>query len=189
LVPGGLIFPDKATIYAAAIEDGDYKEERIGFWKDVYGFDYTPFQEIALAEPLVDTVELRAVISDPCPVFEFDLYTVQISDLAFSKSFQLKARRDDIVHAIISWFDIEFSKCHKPIRFSTGPHAKYTHWKQTVFYLQDELLIKNGESINGTLTSIPNKRNPRDLDIAISYDFFPDDHARSSQAALDYVMR
>lgn len=30
LAPGGLIFPDKAHIYMAAIEDGDYKEEKIG---------------------------------------------------------------------------------------------------------------------------------------------------------------
>jgi protein arginine N-methyltransferase 1 len=30
LNPGGLIFPDKATIYMAGIEDGDYKEEKIG---------------------------------------------------------------------------------------------------------------------------------------------------------------
>jgi protein arginine N-methyltransferase 1 len=26
----GLIFPDKATIFVAGIEDGDYKEEKIG---------------------------------------------------------------------------------------------------------------------------------------------------------------
>lgn len=30
LSPGGLIFPDKATLYIAGIEDGDYKEEKIG---------------------------------------------------------------------------------------------------------------------------------------------------------------
>lgn len=34
LVPGGKIFPDKATIYMAAIEDGEYKEDKIGCkWK------------------------------------------------------------------------------------------------------------------------------------------------------------
>lgn len=35
LEKGGLIFPDKATLYVAGIEDGDYKEEKIGcmFWK------------------------------------------------------------------------------------------------------------------------------------------------------------
>lgn len=30
LVKDGLIFPDKATIFMAGIEDGDYKEEKIG---------------------------------------------------------------------------------------------------------------------------------------------------------------
>ena len=30
LKPDGLIFPDKATIFMAGIEDGDYKEEKIG---------------------------------------------------------------------------------------------------------------------------------------------------------------
>jgi protein arginine N-methyltransferase 1 len=30
LVKDGLIFPDKATIYFAGIEDGEYKEEKIG---------------------------------------------------------------------------------------------------------------------------------------------------------------
>ena len=30
LVENGKIFPDKATIYMAAIEDGDYKDDKIG---------------------------------------------------------------------------------------------------------------------------------------------------------------
>jgi protein arginine N-methyltransferase 1 len=29
LVEGGMIFPDKATMYIGAIEDGDYKDEKI----------------------------------------------------------------------------------------------------------------------------------------------------------------
>lgn len=29
LAPNGLLFPDKATIFLAAIEDQDYKEEKI----------------------------------------------------------------------------------------------------------------------------------------------------------------
>jgi len=30
LAPKGLIFPDKATLFVAGIEDGSYKEEKIG---------------------------------------------------------------------------------------------------------------------------------------------------------------
>ena len=35
LVPGGKIFPDKATIYMAGIEDGDYKDDKIGCKDDL----------------------------------------------------------------------------------------------------------------------------------------------------------
>jgi protein arginine N-methyltransferase 1 len=30
LAPGGLIFPDQATLYVAGLEDADYKDEKIG---------------------------------------------------------------------------------------------------------------------------------------------------------------
>ncbi|KAJ3560583.1 hypothetical protein NP233_g10744 [Leucocoprinus birnbaumii] len=63
---GGLIFPDTATLYIAAIEDQEYKEEKINFWDNVYGFDYSCIKDIALREPLVDTVELKSVVTDPC---------------------------------------------------------------------------------------------------------------------------
>jgi len=171
LTPNGLIFPDKATIYMAAIEDGEYKEEKIGFWENVYGFDFSSIKSVALREPLVDTVDSKAIVTNPCLIKEIDIRTVKKSDLTFTVPFKLSAIRDDYIHAFIAWFDIVFSACHKPIRFSTGPHAKYTHWKQTVFYTSDAITIKNGETITGTLSCAPNKRNNRDLDIEIFYEF------------------
>lgn len=82
LKPGGLIFPDNAKLYVAAIEDQDYKDEKINcrcmflvvlllvqsplVWDNVYGFDYSCIKDIALREPLVDTVELKSVVTDPC---------------------------------------------------------------------------------------------------------------------------
>lgn len=64
----GLIFPDNASLYVAAIEDSDYKEEKINFWDNVYGFDYSCIKDIALREPLVDTVEMNAVVTKPCMI-------------------------------------------------------------------------------------------------------------------------
>jgi protein arginine N-methyltransferase 1 len=71
----------------------------------------------------------------------------------------------------VGYFDIEFSHCHKPVKFSTGPHAKYTHWKQTVFYLQDALTMEVGETVEGVLRCRPNAKNHRDLDIEVGYKF------------------
>ncbi|OXV09020.1 hypothetical protein Egran_03213 [Elaphomyces granulatus] len=188
LAPGGKIFPDKATIYLAAIEDGEYKEDKIGFWDNVYGFNYSPMKEVALTEPLVDTVEMKALVTDPYPVLTLDLYTVTPADLAFKAPFSLTCKRSDFIHAIIAWFDISFTACHKQINFSTGPHAKYTHWKQTVFYLRDVLTVEGDEIVTGHLENKPNERNKRDLDIRISYAFDASDVARHAEGRCAYKM-
>ncbi|KAK3393723.1 S-adenosyl-L-methionine-dependent methyltransferase [Podospora didyma] len=184
----GLIFPDKATIFVAGIEDGDYKEEKIGFWDNVYGFDYSPLKETALSEPLVDTVDLKAVVTDPTPVLTLDLYKCTTADLAFSCPFDLTARRDDFIHALVAWFDIEFTACHKPIRFSTGPHTKYTHWKQTVFYLKDMLTVQQGEKVECSLHNRPNEKNKRDLDIKVQYRLETQDPTRTAEGTCLYKM-
>ncbi|KAF5518224.1 Protein arginine N-methyltransferase 1 [Colletotrichum aenigma] len=188
LNPGGLIFPDKATIFVAGIEDGDYKDEKIGFWDNVYGFDYTPLKATALAEPLVDTVDMKAVVTDPAAVLTLDLYKCQVADLAFATNFKLSARRDDFIHALVAWFDIDFSAAHKPIRFSTGPHTKYTHWKQTVFYLKDVLTMSAGEEVEASLEVKPNEKNRRDLDIKIAYKFPTEDPTRAAEGYAEYKM-
>ncbi|CAD6443316.1 4120e9ca-5604-4267-9505-ff18085d6ccf [Sclerotinia trifoliorum] len=188
LAPNGLIFPDKATIFMAGIEDGEYKDEKIGFWDNVYGFDYSPLKATALTEPLVDTVEIKAVVTDPTPVLTLDLYTCTKEDLAFSTPFKLDVRRNDFVHALIAWFDIDFTACHKPIRFSTGPHTKYTHWKQTVFYLREVLTVEQGEQIVGRLDNKPNEKNPRDLDVKIQYKLETTDPLRQAEGGAEYKM-
>ena len=204
----GLIFPDKATLYIAGIEDGDYKEEKIGcklqrnffprasdsltcrllVWDNVWGFDFTPLKRTALCEPLVDVVEMKAVVTDPTHVLTIDLYNVSADQLAFNAPFTLAVRRNDFIHALIAWFDIEFSACHKPIRFSTGPHAKYTHWKQTVFYLSDALTVEEGERVNGKMCSRPNDKNKRDLDISITWNLESADSGRSTSGEMSYKM-
>lgn len=37
-------------------------------WDNVYGFNYSCIKDIAIREPLVDTVELKSVVTDPCLV-------------------------------------------------------------------------------------------------------------------------
>jgi len=92
-------------------------------------------------------------------------------DLNFNVPFSIRSRRNDYVHAFVVFFTVEFSACHKRTGFSTGPESRYTHWKQTVFYLKDSLTIKNGELINGEFNIEQNKRNKRDLDISLKYEF------------------
>jgi protein arginine N-methyltransferase 1 len=89
LVPGGLIFPDKVTLCVAAIEDGDYKGEKIDFWNSVYGYDMSCIKRMAMLEPLVDTVASDAVNTNTARLLTVDIQTVKKSDLTFETPFSL----------------------------------------------------------------------------------------------------
>jgi len=171
LKPDGIILPDTASLHICAIEDAYYKDEKINWWCNVYGYNMTTIRDMALKEPLVDVVEPQAVISNSCPLVTFDLRSVTKEDLAFEAPFTLQMYRNDYCHALVTYFDIEFRSCHKPIYFSTGPSAKYTHWKQTVFYLNNDLVVCQGETLGGKFSLKQNKKNNRDLDITIAYSY------------------
>mmetsp|Transcript_10204 Transcript_10204/g.12380 ORF Transcript_10204/g.12380 Transcript_10204/m.12380 type:complete len:340 (-) Transcript_10204:154-1173(-) len=171
LAQGGLMLPDKAVLNICAIEDADYKAEKIDFWSSVYGFNMSVIKDIAITEPLVDVVEGKAVISNTVPILSLDLLVCSKEDCDFESNFKLTCTRDDFCHAFVAYFDCAFTQVHKPIAFSTSPFATYTHWKQTVFYLQDALTVCNGEEINGHIKCTRNPKNPRDLDISINVDF------------------
>jgi predicted RNA methylase len=171
LKQGGLMFPDRASMYITAIEDRDYKDEKINWWDNVYGFDMSAIRDVALDEPLVDVVEGRQVVTDSCKIKDIDLLTCRVEDLAFSAPFKVTARRNDYIHAFVSYFTVEFSPCHKRTGFSTGPESKYTHWKQTVFYMREPVTIKYGEILKGEFIIKPNERNKRDMDFEINYGF------------------
>ncbi|GME71967.1 unnamed protein product [[Candida] boidinii] len=193
LKKGGLILPDKASIHVALLEDGAYKDEKIYHWEDVYGFDYSPFIDIAMVEPLVDMVDHKAIVSTSYKLIEFDLNTVTIEQLAFHRDFKLTATRDDLAHALVAWFDIEFptDKNGQKVVFSTGPRATYTHWKQTVFYLNQVLELKKGEAIDGSLACRPNVKNNRELDIEIEWDHIAstNNDSSSQKGKFNYFLR
>jgi|ERR1711934_687516 len=169
--PDGIMLPDKASLSIAAIEDEDYKEDKINWWNRVWGYDMSAIREVAMHEPLVDVVESRAVVTDYHELHAVDVSVVKKEDVMFKQDFKLNVKRNDYIHAFVCHFDIWFSKCHKIVHFSTGPEYPYTHWKQTVFYLNEVLMVTQGDTITGTVTCSQNAKNHRDLDILIEYQF------------------
>jgi type I protein arginine methyltransferase len=170
LAPGGVLLPDTATLYLTAIEDAEYRAEKLDFWDDVYGWDMSCIKALAMAEPLVDVVEPGQVATSVAVLKTFCMKTMTKADAAFSVDWEVKAVRNDYVHALVAFFDVEFTACHTPVRFSTGPAARPTHWKQAVFYLEHTLTVCEGERVAGTLACAPSPANPRDLDIALTYE-------------------
>ncbi|KAK6941411.1 hypothetical protein RJ641_026788 [Dillenia turbinata] len=170
LVNNGVVLPDKASLFLTAIEDAEYKDDKIEFWNNVYGFNMSCIKKQAMLEPLVDTVDQNQIVTN-CQLLKvtMDICKMGSGDASFTAPFKLVAERNDYVHALVAYFDVSFTKCHKLMGFSTGPRSRATHWKQTVLYLEDVLTICEGESIVGSMTVAPNKKNPRDVDIMVKY--------------------
>jgi protein arginine N-methyltransferase 1 len=188
LVEGGLILPDKCSMYIAGIEDGEYKDEKINYWQDVYGFDYSPFIDVAMVEPLVDTVNNNSLITDAYKYFEFDINTVTKEGLEYTREFELKPLTNELCHAFIVWWDCEFPGDQK-VELKTGPMNQYTHWKQTVFYMDQVLDVKENDTIKGRISSRPNSKNPREVDVEIGWELVTSDKSRQQKGKYNYFMR
>ena len=52
------------------------------------------------------------VMSDTCKILDIDLYTVTKEELDFESDFKINITRDDYCHALVSYFNVEFSKTH-----------------------------------------------------------------------------
>ncbi len=73
-------------------------------------------------------------------VVSVDISTMRKEDATFKVPFSLTLQRNDYIHALVAYFDVSFTAGHKPVSFTTSPRARPTHWKQTVFYLENTLV-------------------------------------------------
>ncbi|CAF3372084.1 unnamed protein product [Rotaria sp. Silwood1] len=171
LKPGGVIFPDRATMYLVGIEDRDYKEDKVEWWSNVYGYNMSCLKNYVMREPLVDTVDKRQICTDHFPLKTIDLKTMTIDDINIDSKFRLTALRDDYVHAFVTYFVAEFTACSQRTVINTAPGAGYTHWKQTVFYFPDYATIKHDEALEGTYYCKVNLENTKKLEFGIDFQF------------------
>lgn len=56
-----LIFLCRCSLFICGIEDRQYKDEKINWWSNVYGFDMSSIRKVAISEPLVDVVDPKQV--------------------------------------------------------------------------------------------------------------------------------
>ncbi|XP_017132272.1 protein arginine N-methyltransferase 8 [Drosophila elegans] len=181
LVAGGHIFPDSAQLYLAAIKGRD---QDLGFWNDLHGFDLSAIRRRCESKAVVEHVTGDQVMSKVCLIKSLDLYSVPRNAANFQSFYELKVIRNGWVHALAAYFDVGFSWSPQGISFSTSPCAPWTHWNQTVFYLETPLFVKAGESIKGMFSMKPSEESIFDLKFDIFVDFEGREKAVTSQQSF-----
>jgi protein arginine N-methyltransferase 3 len=114
-----------------------------------------------LSEGSIEIVAKEKAVSQPAQILSLDLTTCKVEDFAsFESDFSLEVTKDCQITAIGGYFDSFFAQMtENPIQFSTGPWTTPTHWKQTIFYLNEKIPGQKGQNINGHISV---SRPPRD---------------------------
>ncbi|XP_042693209.1 protein arginine N-methyltransferase 3 isoform X3 [Centrocercus urophasianus] len=168
LAEGGSVYPDICTISLVAVGDMNKHTEKLLFWEDVYGFDMSCMKKAVIPEAVVEVLDPSTLISETSVIKRIDCNTASIPDLEFSSEFTLRVRTSTKCTAIAGYFDIFFEKdCHNKVLFSTGPLCTKTHWKQTVFLLEEPIPVEAGEALRGKITVRKNRKDPRSLVITL----------------------
>ncbi|KAI8915065.1 S-adenosyl-L-methionine-dependent methyltransferase [Entophlyctis helioformis] len=164
LAPDGIMAPSHAIIKIAGLEDAEWVNDRLHFWNDVYGFKMDVMKKEFLSEGQVDFADAQGIITSEQTVSTINTQTATVASLDFECDYSLVATRDGTMHAICSWFDIEFrGALVETETFSTGPLTKGTHWKQTMFVFDEPFHVLKGDVIEGRFTGIKSKENHRDM--------------------------
>ena len=167
----GYMFPDRAQMFLAGIEDKKYKHRKINSWNNIYGFNMKCIKEAAIAEPLIDNCTDEYLISSTCKIYDIDLYNIKKEELDFMSGYQIVFNCDDCFNGLVSWFNVSFNKVQNKVILPTGPYDKPTHWKQVVFYIEDDVYVKKGTKLKGNIAVIKDKKNFRFINVKISYHF------------------
>jgi len=116
----------------------------VDYWSNVYGFKMSCMKAEVIREPSIEICKVDELITSVAEIQVFDLYKVTTDYVNFCSPFSLNVKKTGSLTAIIGYFDIFFD-LENPVHFSTGPCSTPTHWKQTVFSLNEPISITEGK--------------------------------------------
>jgi protein arginine N-methyltransferase 3 len=197
LKPDGILVPSHCNIRLAPIADAEWVAQSTGenFWKDVYGFDFTPM----IPGGLLNTHEIgvfdvpEKALCGSASSHLLEMKTVSVQDLSFKVPLRMTLDRDvQSLEAIAIWFDtlfihststqdiksvdsIEWGKNGIPgLGFSTGPTNTPTHWHQAVLLLDAEVAHRQkftkGMVLEGTLQYAKEKGDDRGITVTVEWE-------------------
>jgi protein arginine N-methyltransferase 3 len=166
----GILMPNHCLLSIAGLSDQTLHDKYLAFWDNVYGWKMSSMKNEVIKEANIEVVSKDKISTTIATIKEFDLMQCCIEETQkFNSKFQLVCNSDEPIVAIVGWFDCYFNseQLDYKVILSTSPLNGETHWKQTVFLLKNPLLVKKGETVEGTIDVFRNKKDIRSLVIEI----------------------
>ncbi|XP_029422943.1 protein arginine N-methyltransferase 2 isoform X2 [Nannospalax galili] len=174
----GVIWPTTAALHLVPCSaDKDY-HSKVLFWDNAYEFNLSALKSLAIKEffskPKYNHIlKPEDCLSEPCTILQLDMRTVQISDLeTMHGELRFDIQKSGTLHGFTAWFSVHFQSLEEgqPQQvLSTGPLHPTTHWKQTLFMMDDPVPVHTGDVVTG---SVVLQRNPvwrRHMSVTLSW--------------------
>ena len=169
LAKDGMLFPDRALIKMAGIDDTKFNANKRNMYHNQYDCNMSSMNQFTLLEPLVDICNGDAIVTSSIVIADIDLMTCTLEDLDFVAGYRLDVNTKGFVSGLVVWFDVFFGFGKNKVVLSTSPYAQPTHWKQGIMYFETDLPVLKGDKVEGSIIFSKCKTNFRDLDIKLSY--------------------
>ncbi|XP_062389653.1 protein arginine N-methyltransferase 2 [Sardina pilchardus] len=193
LKEGGMMWPSLASITMVPCEAFNDFSEKVEFWEKPYGLDFSCLQPVAKQEffskpKFSHQIQPEDCLCTPSDVITLNMHTLQVSDLEkLNGEFCFKVEKTGVFHGFTAWFSVGFHGLERDgptMILDTGPHSAPTHWKQTLFMLDEPATVHTGDCISGTVVF---QRNPfwrRHLTITFEWSINSNSTGHSSQSQL-----
>lgn len=184
----GLMVPSHARIRMAPLIDSQVRDDQVGFWNDVYGFDMRSmvdpeFYSEAVVAPIAaaDVPESTKAAEGAMNILELDLHTAKAADLSFHHQFEWSwpSSEDQTLDGWAIWFDIYFTRARsnaitlagdrRTYSFSTSPHTPQTHWQQVALLAKKQESGRTAANIVGTIEYRKVQVRERSLELEVSW--------------------
>lgn len=177
LKANGKIWPSQASLYIVPCSAAKIYQSTVGFWNDVYGFNFSSVQNISRDEQTVKphhdhVLKKEDILAKPVPILDLDMKTIAIQEIEhISSNFEFSVFKSGVLNGFSTWFTLNFEHLSgtnaQDVFLNTGPNGQLTHWKHPLLFMDEMTHVVIGDTISGTIELIRNIEMRRHLAVRI----------------------
>lgn len=169
LKEGGKMLPEGLNLWVAPAESKKIGKQ-FGFWKDIYGIDFSAAASEMAGRLLAEDVGVSELLSKPALYAAIDLYKIEDRVLKGLMSFPVS--RNATFNGLAGWFTVKLTE---GVVFDTSPISEKTHWKQAFLPIREPFDVHKGGTLNIELTVSDKGTGNDDTRISYNYAYLPPD--------------
>jgi len=135
LKPNGKMIPENISLKLTAVES-KLNFEKLEFWKNIKGFDFTPAYHIFSGKLMVADIVPDEILSTAIEFAHIDFYSVNEPTI-YKKTYHA-INKEGVIYGFAGWFETYLTE---KIIISTSPFDKPTHWKQAFFPIENPISV------------------------------------------------